>query len=234
MLVSVIVPAYDEENYIRPCLESLAHQHRDGFDFEIILVDANSTDRTREIAQEYGVYIVLQEQRGIAEARELGFRAARGEIIASTDADSIPPKDWLVRLVAVFRQSPKIVGIYGPARLYDGKPHEDFFLYYLGGSYLWLNAAINKPVFSGQNFAVRREAWQAVGGFDCDWVSAEDVNLSLKLARVGKVKFDWDIRVYTSARRTREGYWALLSHSLSNYFRVTWLNMPPLPFKDIR
>lgn len=57
MLVSVIVPAYNEENYIRPCLESLAHQPRDGFDFEIILVDANRTDRTREIAQEYGVHI---------------------------------------------------------------------------------------------------------------------------------------------------------------------------------
>ncbi len=71
------------------------------------------------------MHIVLQEQRGIAEARELGFRAARGEIIASTDADTIPPREWLQLLVRAFEGNPDLVGIYGPIRLYGGNCRHD-------------------------------------------------------------------------------------------------------------
>ncbi len=234
MLVSVVVPAINEEKYIRRCLEALAHQEHSGFDIEVILVDGNSTDRTREIASAYNVRVLVQKQRGIAQARQLGFEAARGEIIASTDADSAPPRDWLMRLVAELHSAPEIVGVYGPIRLYDGKPYEDLLSHYLAGSYLYFNAVIQRPAFSGQNFAVWRAAWIRVGGFDTHWVSAEDMNLSLKLRRIGRVKFCWDIQVATSGRRTREGYGRVLTHTLSNYIRVTWLNASPLPFTDIR
>jgi cellulose synthase/poly-beta-1,6-N-acetylglucosamine synthase-like glycosyltransferase len=234
MLISVVVPAFNEEQYIRRCLEALARQYHPHFEFETIVVDGNSTDPTREIAHEYGVHVIRQQHRGIAPARQLGFEAARGEIIASTDADSAPPRDWLVRLVAELQRTPQVVGIYGPLRLYDGKGYEDFLTHYLAGSYLWANSVIKRPAFSGQNFAVRREAWARVGGFDTGWVSAEDVNLSLKLRRIGQVKFCWNIQVATSGRRAREGYGPVLKHTLSNYLRVTWLNAPPLPFSDIR
>ncbi len=234
MLVSVVVPAYNEEEYIRSCLESLIYQEHSGFDYEIIVVDGRSADRTREIAREYGARVLVQSRRGIAEARQLGFESARGEVIASTDADSVVPSDWLARLVSELNNEPDAVGVYGPIRLYDGKDYEDLFSYYVAGTYLWLNAAIKKPAFSGQNFAVRRAAWKAVGGFDTYWLSAEDLNLSLKLSDVGRVKFCWDIIVYTSARRTREGYKNVFRHHISNYMRVTWLKRPPLPFKDIR
>ncbi len=234
MLVSVVVPAFNEEKYIPRCLHALTQQERDGFDVELIVVDANSTDRTREIARAYGARVIMQYGRGIAEGRQIGFEASRGEIIASTDADSEPPRDWLVRLVAELQRVPQVVGVYGPIRLYDGKAYEDLFSQYVAGSYLWLDAVIGKPIFSGQNFAVRREVWKSIGGFDRHWVSAEDVNLSLKLARVGKVKFNWDVQVYTSARRTREGYTKVFGHTIAIYLRVTWLKMPSLPFEDIR
>jgi glycosyltransferase involved in cell wall biosynthesis len=234
MLVSVVVPAFNEENYVRRCLTALIRQERRGFDFEIIVVDGNSADRTRDLAHAYGARVIVQAQRGIAQARQMGFEAARGEIIASTDADSAPPRAWLARLVTELQSAPDIVGVYGPIRLYDGKPYEDVLSHYLAGSYLYLNAVIQRPAFSGQNFAVWREAWARVGGFDTEWVSAEDVNLSLKLRRIGRVKFCWDIQVATSARRAREGYAAVLMHTLSNYVRVTWLQQPPLPFSDIR
>ena len=233
MLVSIVVPAFNEEKYIRRCLDALARQYHPHFEVETIVVDGNSTDHTREIAQEYGMPVLVQKHRGIAQARQMGFEAARGEIVASTDADSAPPREWLARLVAEL-QGAQVVGVYGPIRLYDGKGYEDFVSHYLAGTYLWANAAIKRPAFSGQNFAVRREAWARVGGFDTDWVSAEDVNLSLKLRCIGEVKFCWDIQVATSARRAREGYGPVLKHTLSNYVRVTWLNAPPLPFIDIR
>ncbi|MBI3912900.1 MAG: glycosyltransferase [Chloroflexi bacterium] len=234
MLISVVVPAINEQNYIRASLDSLRSQELHNLEMEIIVVDGRSTDRTREIAREYGARVIVQPQRGVAQARQIGFEAARGQVIASTDADSIVPPDWLERLVSELQKESGVVGVYGPIRLYDGKVYEDLFSYYVAGTYLWVNAAINRPAFSGQNFAVWRAAWERVGGFDTDWVSAEDINLSLKMARAGRVKFCWDIPVYTSSRRTREGYKRVFAHSISNYLRVTWLKMPPLPFKDIR
>lgn len=234
LLVSVVVPAYNEEKYIPRCLQSLVVQEQPFFDVELIVVDGASTDRTRELAAHYGARIVEQKRRGIALARQLGFEAARGAIIASTDADSEVPRDWLVRLVRELQCSRGTVGVYGPIRLYDSNKLEDWFSHYVGGTYLWANAGIRKPAFSGQNFAVWRWAWMRVGGFDTDWVSAEDVNLSLKLARIGRVVFRWDIKVYTSRRRVREGYVSVLNHTVSNYVRVTWLQRPPLPFQDIR
>lgn len=234
MLVSIVVPAFNEEQYIHRCLQALSRQYHPYFQVETIVVDGNSTDRTREIAHEYGVQVIVQQHRGIAQARQIGFEAAQGEIIASTDADSAPPPDWLMRHVEELQIASDVVGVYGPVRLYDGKGYEDFVTHYVAGTYLWANAVIKRPVFSGQNFAVRREAWARVGGFDTHWVSAEDVNLSLKLRRIGRVQFCWDIQVPTSRRRAREGYGLVIKHTLSNYLRVTWLNALPLPFTDIR
>lgn len=234
MLVSIVVPAYNEERYLPMCLAALRQLEHPGFDYEVIVVDDGSTDRTRQTAAAWGARVLGGPHGGVAAARQIGFEAARGEIIASTDADTAPAADWLVGLVHALRGGPRIVGAYGPIRLFDGSPFERWASQYLGGAYLALNAAIRRPTFSGANFAVWRHAFQATGGFDTDWASAEDVNLSLKLRRIGRVVFDWRIVVYTSSRRAREGYWAVLVHTLSNYMRVTWLGKPPLPFSDIR
>lgn len=234
MLASIVVPAINEEKYIRRCLDALMIQQHPGFDYEIIVVDNGSTDRTPQIVREYGARLVVQKKRGVAHARQMGFEAAHGEIIASTDADTAPPPDWLMNLVLTLQASPDLAGVYGPIRVYDGKWYVDAGAYYVGGIWFSLNSLIRRPLFCGSNFAVRRSAWLQVGGFDTDWVSAEDLNLSLKLARIGKIKFCWDIQVATSSRRTREGCPAVFAHTLANYMRVTWLNMPPLPFQDIR
>lgn len=234
MLVSVVLPAFNEENYIERCLDALSRQEHPEFDFETIVVDDGSTDQTASIAAGYRARVISGPRRGVAGARQTGFEAARGVIIASTDADSAPRPDWLHRLVGHLLTQPECVAVYGPIRLYDGKGYEDFLSYYLAGSYLYLNAVIQRPAFSGQNFAVWRHAWLEAGGFDTHWVSAEDLNLSLKLRRLGRVQFDWRAQVATSSRRVRMGYWPMLSHTVSNYVRVAWLNTTPLPFTDIR
>lgn len=236
MLVSIVVPAFNEEKYIGRCLRALVRQEHSDFEFEIIVVDDGSTDHTAEIARRAGreVRVITQARGGVSAARQAGFQAARGDMIASMDADSRPPRDWLVRLVDELQQAPDLVGVYGPIRLSDGKWYEACASHYVGGFYFWSNQCIGKPMFSGSNFAVRRAAWARVGGFDPAWASSEDTLLGLKLARVGRIRFCWDIVVPTSARRTREGYWGILKRSFLNYFRVMWFNAAPLPFADFR
>ncbi len=175
MLVSVVVPAFNEENYIPHCLAALARQEHPGFDVEVIVVDDGSTDRTATIARQFGARVISETRCGVSGARQTGFEAARGEIVASMDADTIPPHDWLVRLVAELQSAPDIVGVHGPIQLCNGKAYLGWASHWLSGLFFWINNSLRKPTFSGQNFAVKREAWARV-----DWPNppGETGNLS--------------------------------------------------------
>jgi len=72
---------------------------------EIIVVDGNSTDNTREIVSQYPVKLLLEERHGLNAARNTGIKNSSGEIVAFTDADCIIPKDWISKIVDNFRDS---------------------------------------------------------------------------------------------------------------------------------
>src|SRR5512139_3857761 len=94
-MISVVVPSYNEEKNIAACLESLSNQTIARDEYEIIVVDGNSKDRTREIAAQYADLVFIQTSRKVGGARNDGAQKAKGEILATTDADSIIPRDWL-------------------------------------------------------------------------------------------------------------------------------------------
>ncbi len=233
MLISVVVLAYNEERYIGACLSALCAQEHPGFDYEVIVVDDGSTDRTGAIAADFGARVVTQPNGGVAKARQAGFLAARGEYVASTDADTVCPPDWLQRMVAHLASGPDVAGVFGAAHMLGIDPREDF-VYYVGG--VVLNAAlatIGRPSFPGFNFAVKRDAWAAAGGFHTDWMSSEDVGLSYKMRYVGKLVFDPQLVVHTSGRRLRAGARDMARLYVTNYLRMC-LNKPGLPFNNIR
>src|SRR4051794_27972494 len=91
---SIVVPAYNEVAYLGLALQALLQQDF-AEPYEIIVVDNDSTDRTGEIAASYGVTVVRETARGVCQARQRGTIEARGEIVVSTDADTVPPRDWL-------------------------------------------------------------------------------------------------------------------------------------------
>ena len=100
--VSVIIPAYNEEKYIGKCLDSLLKQTYK--DMEIIVIDDGSKDKTLEILKEYekkyrNIRILTQEHKGPGEARNLGARKAKGEILVLVDADMEFDKDYVKKLV---------------------------------------------------------------------------------------------------------------------------------------
>ncbi len=117
VLISFVVPAYNEETLIASCLASIrAEIARTGCRAEIIVVDNNSTDGTRRIASSIpGVLIVDERQRGLVQARRAGCLAANGELIANIDADTMLTEGWLRRALSEFSCSPDLVALSGRA-----------------------------------------------------------------------------------------------------------------------
>jgi glycosyltransferase involved in cell wall biosynthesis len=228
MRLSVVVPAYNEERYLEPCLRALREQ---GVELELVVVDNASSDATAEIAREYADLVVREERKGVAFARERGWRSAKGEIIAFTDADTVVARDWAERLLEALQHS--AIAAYGPVYLSDGLWHEKLLARYAFTGFLLLNHLLGMPHFSGQNFAVRRSALERVGGFNLKLKSAEDVDLSRRLNRLGRIRFIRDMVVYTSSRRLRKGYLRFLWHHSANYFSLL-LTGKARDFEDVR
>src|SRR5258706_15392459 len=108
MKVSVVVPAYNEEKYIRACIESILNQEEKAD--EIIVINNNSTDKTVDILKQYPIKIVNETEQGMIQARNRGFNEAQYEIIARTDADTIVPPDWIAKIKKNF-ENEKLVAL---------------------------------------------------------------------------------------------------------------------------
>jgi glycosyltransferase involved in cell wall biosynthesis len=112
MRLSFVVPAYNEEAYLPACLDSILAQTRAlgpemTLQTEIIVVNNASTDRTREVALSYaGVVVVDEPRKGLTFARQAGFAASSGELIANVDSDSRLTPGWVERVLAAFSEGP--------------------------------------------------------------------------------------------------------------------------------
>jgi lipopolysaccharide/colanic/teichoic acid biosynthesis glycosyltransferase/glycosyltransferase involved in cell wall biosynthesis len=112
--LSVIIPTYNMAATLPGCLTALKTQEglRYGRDYEIIVVDDGSTDHSAEIAAQAGVLLSQQANQGAAAARNAGVRAAKGAVVAFTDADCQPEPDWLHTIRSAFAQA-DLVGLKG-------------------------------------------------------------------------------------------------------------------------
>ena len=200
-MISVVIPARNEENYIGRCLQSLLDQDYQGH-FEIIVVDNGSTDNTAEIARKMGATVIQEDKKGIAGARQRGFSHARGSIIASTDADNIVPPDWLSRIQHLFRQHPGALAVAGHFVTLDGPASVRGWLKL---SRLLMNGLVKFAPwlwnFSSTNVAVEKSAFEMVGGFNTSFLQfGEDIDLCRRLRRAGQVVFDSRLIMATSGR----------------------------------
>lgn len=237
MFLSVVIPAYNEERYLPACLAGLKTQTYPTNSYEVIVVDNASTDRTAQIAQDFGVRVVSEPVKGIAHARQTGFQAARGEVIASTDADTAVPSFWVERIAAHFARNPELGGVYGPVDWLDSRTYVQLIMKYPVRWALEVSNLIGRSWWIGSNFAVRAEVFWQVGGFsDFDplGLMGEDLFFSLKVSGVSPVLFDQELVVFASSRRTREGYLNYLRRMALSAVRVAVLRQPALPHPDIR
>jgi glycosyltransferase involved in cell wall biosynthesis len=197
--ISVVIPTYNEERYIERCLNSLVNQslHRD--EFELIVVDGGSTDRTVALAQDYADIVMQQKSKGVGGARNDGVDAASAELIATTDADIILPGDWLARICANLARDGVFL-TYGPIN-----PIEDEFKYRfsigLFNKIMHVSAILRVFYFTiGSNTAFRKRAFLQVGGYS-DMPAGDDYGIALKLKRTGRIVYDPYLHVWFSMRR---------------------------------
>jgi glycosyltransferase involved in cell wall biosynthesis len=217
--ISVVIPAFNEEKFLPKCLESLKNQ--DFKDFEIIVVDNNSTDKTVEIAKKFGAIVFSEKNQGVAFARQKGFLEARGGIIASTDADTILPKNWLSRVFEEFKKDESLVAFGGSCILYSGPLSAKLAARYLLPSLLLLDKKFfGSWSLMGCNFALRKSAFLKIGGFNTNLKINEDIEISHRLKKIGKIILDPNFKVKTSGRRYRQGlFLGLMSYAPSTIFR---------------
>src|SRR5207247_7283180 len=121
MKLSFIIPAYNEEKYLGKCLDSILLEiERSKVNAEVIAVNNASTDHTRDIAAAYSsIKIVDEPRKGLSQARQSGYEASTGDVIANVDADSILPAGWIETVVSRFSKSQKLVALSGPQVFYD-------------------------------------------------------------------------------------------------------------------
>lgn len=107
--VSIVIPAYNEENDISECIKSLINQSYK--DFEIIIIDDGSTDRTREVVRQFKkVKIIEGAHKGPGFSRNLGAQSSRGDILIFIDSDMTFDKDYLKNLIRPILANKKIIG----------------------------------------------------------------------------------------------------------------------------
>ena len=126
MRLSFVIPAYNEEAYLPACLDSiLAQTQAVGVEAEIVVVNNASTDRTREVALGYpSVHLVDEPRKGLTFARQAGFAASHGELIANVDSDSRLTPGWVAQVLAAFKSQPNLVALSGPLVFYDLTPKQ--------------------------------------------------------------------------------------------------------------
>jgi glycosyltransferase involved in cell wall biosynthesis len=243
LLISFVVPAYNEEALIASCLAAIqAEIARTGCRSEIIVVNNNSTDGTRRIASSIpGVVIADEPQRGLVQARRAGYRTANGQLIANIDADTILPEGWLRTALEEFARSPDLVALSGPCIYYDLSRSAQFiaavFYRIAFASYLLVRFVLGAgSMIQGGNFIVSKSALEAAGGFNSDFrFYGEDTDLALRLSKVGPVKFSLRLPALSSGRRfAAEGLFRAGLRYAVNYvwtiffkhpFTLTWLDV---------
>jgi GT2 family glycosyltransferase len=159
-----------------------------------------------EIAKRYAVVIVT-DRKSIAFNRQIGAEESSGDIIVTTDADCVFPKNWLESMCRHFEDG-SVVCVSGPTVPIPGESNFlDRLCYQIGNLFLRLKNLTNKPWFRGSNMAYRKGAFGEIGGYNIKKKAREDSELSKKLALVGKTIFDPDAVVMTSMRRRRKMGW---------------------------
>lgn len=185
--LSIIIPAYNAEATIAKCLNSLLSSK--GEKDEVIVVDNNSCDKTKEVVKEYPVKLFTCEKQGAAAARNYGAKLAKNEILVFLDSDTIVQQDSIEKMRSLMSQNnvPAANGIYTPTTPYKNSLTR-FQNLYTFNNYAQIGG--NKEKVTYESFwsafgAVKKKYYSEIGGFDESFYALEDIEFGVRLANKG-------------------------------------------------
>ena len=191
-MISIIIPAHNEEAYIRRTLDAVNRQHYRAC--EVIVVANGCTDDTPAIARDHCDNLLIVQEKGLSRARNLGTRAARGEVLIFLDADTVLEWDALDNVARQFTRD------YGAGTL-KGRPDSDRLIYRL--IYFVKNLQHRWSLHQGSSGVIIcwKDDFEAVGGFDESLEVMENSDLIRKLRGLGKYLYIEQTAATTSMRR---------------------------------
>ena len=161
MKYSIVIPTFNEEANIGACISELKKQAPNA---EIIIVDAESTDKTVEISERLGAKAIVEEKTTISAGRDTGLKKAKGDIICYVDADVVPAENWFKEMIKPFKDQ-NVVGVGGVCIPLDGTRLEHFGMRLVFEYISPLFFRFQIPIVSGANMAFRKKQAIQVGGF---------------------------------------------------------------------
>jgi glycosyltransferase involved in cell wall biosynthesis len=193
---SVIVPALNEEKRIRRCLDSIKAQ-RTSYSYELIVSDSGSNDRTVTIAREYTDKVQVCAERGTARARNEGARLATGDVFVFIDSDTEIQPDYLETVGKAFEDKELLA--CSCAFTFGRRSPKLQLAEQVTNTYYFGRSLFRGTTLPGFNVCIRRDAFWQLNGFRL--CHLEDLDMSIKLRRVGRTRYLPGRKVITSSRR---------------------------------
>lgn len=200
--VAVVIPTYNEETIIGRTIRNL-HSFLPP-EVPIIVADGHSKDFTRLIAEKLGAKVILEKGRTVGSGRNEGAAAAGGvDIVWFVDADTFPTQEFYEKMTHLFSSDKRIVGVGCHIMPEDIGLLRKIFFYGLN-MIVFFTVKLGRPNIAGSCVAYRKAAFDEIGGFDTETHSAEDMDLTQRISKLGRVLFLYHAIVPTSDRRVHK------------------------------
>jgi len=215
-MISFVIPTLQEESVIGKLLKNL--KIITAFDYEIIVSDGGSKDKTVEIAKNFGVKVVENttgERQTIAIGRNLGAAVANGEFLVFLDADVyIPePENFFRRALWNFEGNKNLLALSGWVRVFpEMETWADYFGYVMVSDWMFYlqNNIFGIGSTCGEFQMIRSDVFKKLNGYKEYLTVAEDKDLFYRISKLGKTKTDPKLLVYHTGRRPHKIGWPKL------------------------